>query len=72
MTTVPTPQLSQPVLATWTVRRNRFPFGIGEVLGTVQAYDRETALVFAWAQFGAAVVVERSLRIADTPEKRNG
>lgn len=72
MRTVPEPQLSQPEVFTWNVRRDRFPFGIGDVIGTVEAHFRPTALSLAQQQFGKHVVVDRVFKNVETAEKRNG
>lgn len=65
MRTVPKPELSPPEPFTWNVRKDRFPFGVGDVIGTVQAHFKPTALSLAQQEFGKHVVVERVLRIAE-------
>lgn len=42
----------------WAVLRDKYPFGIGEMLGIVAAPDRKAALAAAAAQFTGAVVVQ--------------
>jgi hypothetical protein len=66
MKTVPTPKLSPPQIASWNVRRSRFPFGVGEVIGAVEAHHKTAAQAIAEAQFGKHVVVERAFRNVDT------